>query len=196
LLYLDYGRLIAMRKSYLMLLITVLLFSCAPVLQKDLMLRGIYNPNLSEVKKSPILNEGKLYILGGIIVKTTVTKEGSLIEAIFVPVNSYGYLKDYTTSSERFLALYRGKGILDPLIYKENREITLAGKFIEVRKGTIGEMEYDYPLFEVEDIYLWEEYKDTDRYSYPPYYPSPFYRYRYYPYYPYYDPYPYYPWWY
>jgi len=186
-----------MKKSFLMLFIAVFLFSCAPVLQKDLMQRGIYNPNLSEVKESPILNEGKLYILGGIIVKTTVTKEGSLIEAIFVPVNSYGYLKDYTTSSERFLALYRGKGILDPLIYKKNREITLAGKFIEVRKGKIGDMEYDFPLFEIEGIYLWEEYQDTDRYLYPPYYyPPPFYRYRYYPFYPYYDPYPYYPWWY
>jgi len=184
-----------MKRSYLMLFITVFFFSCVPVLQKDLMQRGIFNPSLSEVKQSPILNSGKLYILGGIIVKTTVTKEGSLIEAIFVPVNSYGYLKDYTTSSERFLALYRGQGLLDPLIYKENREITLAGKFIEVRKGTIGEMEYDYPLFEIEGIYLWEENREADQYLYPPYYPPPFYRYRHYPFYPYYDPYPYYPWW-
>lgn len=185
-----------MKKLYLIIFINIFIFSCVPVLKKDLMKRGIYNPRLSEMKQSPVLNKGKLFILGGIIVKTTVTKEGSLIEAVLVPVNSWGYLKGYTTSNERFLALYRGKELLDPIIYNEKREITLAGEFIETREGIIGEMEYDYPLFEIKGIYLWEEYKETGYYSYPQYYPPPFYRSRYSPFFPYYDRYPYYPWWY
>jgi outer membrane lipoprotein len=187
-----------MKKLYLIIFINIFIFSCVPVLNKDLMKSGVYTPHLSEIKESPVLNTGRLFILGGIIVKTTVTKEGSLIEAVFVPVNSWGYLKGYTTSNERFLALYRGKGLLDPLIYNEKREITLAGEFIETRKGIIGEMEYDYPLFEIKEIYLWEEYKETGYYSYPPYYPQPYYFPPYYRYRhsPFYDNYPYYPWWY
>lgn len=184
-----------MKKLIPIILINLFMFSCAPVLTRDLMQKGIYSTNLSEIKQYPVLNRGKLFILGGIIVKTTLTKEGSLIEAIFVPVNSWGYLKGYTTTNERFLALYRGKDLLDPLIYSEKREITLAGEFIEIRKGNIGEMEYDYPLFEIKQIYLWEEYKEPGYNSYPPYYPPPYYRYRHFPYYPYYDYYPYYPWW-
>ena len=184
-----------MKKLCLIVIINIFMFSCVPVLTRDLMQKGIYNTRLSEVKQDPVLNKGKLFILGGIIVKTTVTKEGSLIEAIFVPVNSFGYLKEYkTTSNERFMALYRGKELLDPLIYSEKREITLAGEFIEIRKGFIGEMEYDYPLFEIKEIYLWEEYKGNNYYSYPPYYPPPYYRYWNSPYY--FDRYPYYPWWY
>jgi outer membrane lipoprotein len=192
LLYLKYERYITMKKLYLLILINLFLFSCAPVLTRDLMQRGIYTTRLSEVKQNPVVNKGKLFILGGIVVKTTVKKEGSLVEAIFVPVDSMGYLKGYRAANERFLAIYRSKEILDPLIYREKREITLAGEFIEIRKGTIGEMEYDYPFFEIKEIYLWEEYKETGYYP-PPYYPAPYYRYRYSPFYDYY---PYYPWWY
>ena len=32
--------------------------------------------------------------------------------------------------------------MLDPLVYRKGREITLAGDFVEVRKGKIDEMEY------------------------------------------------------
>ncbi|RJQ16124.1 MAG: hypothetical protein C4560_10230 [Nitrospiraceae bacterium] len=176
--------------------------SCAPVLNEDLMKRGIYNFRLSEIKQNPESNTGRLFILGGIIVKTTVTKEGSLIEAIYAPVDSLGYLRGYETSAGRYLAIYRGKELLDPLIYSEKREITIAGEFIGTRKGHIEEMEYVYPLFEIKDIYLWQEYMGADYYpSYSPYpyYPPPYYTPYYYRHNPYYPDQPHYPgrrWWY
>jgi outer membrane lipoprotein len=161
------------------------MFSCAPVLRKDLMIEGIFDAQLSEIKQNPTINKGKLFVLGGIIVKTTVTKEGSLIEAIHVPVNSRGYLKSDGSSNGRFLAIYH-KELLDPLLYSERREITLAGEFIEIRKNKIGEMDYSFPVFEIKDIHLWEEIEKRDYYYGPPYYYP-----RYYRHYPYY-----YPWWY
>ncbi len=186
-----------MKKIFLILFVPVFFFSCAPVLTKDFMQRGIYNMPLTELKQNPVLNKGKLFILGGIIVRTSITKEGSLIEALMVPVNSRGYLKGYKAGkNERFLALYRGPELLDPVIYNEKREITIAGEFIETRKGAIGEMEYTYPLFEIKEIYLWDEYKENIYYLYPPYYPPPYYRYKFNPSSPYYDNYPFYPWWY
>jgi outer membrane lipoprotein len=182
-----------MKKLALIAIVFVFFISCAPVLTSSVMQRGIYDVDFSELRQSPVLNKGKLFILGGVIVKTTLTKEGSLIEAIYVPVDSRGYLKSYGTSNERFLALYRGTKLLDPLIYSEKREVTIAGEFIETRKDTIGEMEYVYPLFEIKEIHLWEEYREPDYYPYPPPYypPPPYYRLRHYPYYDY----PYYPWW-
>jgi outer membrane lipoprotein len=59
------------------------------------------------------------------------------------------------------------------MVYKKGREVTLAGEFVEARKGKIDEMEYVYPVFEIREIYLWEERTGY----YPPNY-----------YYPYYDP--------
>lgn len=174
-----------------LLLIISFLTSCAPVLSKFTMSQGILMDSLSEVKEDPKSHIGELYILGGIIVKTTTSKEGSLLEAVFVPVNSTGYLKSYPVSSGRFLALYRNKDILDPLMYSEKREITLAGEFMGLKKGMIGEMEYSYPFFEIKEIYLWPDVKLSDRYPYyyyPPPYPPYYYRYNRYRFYD--------PWWY
>jgi len=172
-----------MRKYYLIILLAGLLMSsCTPVLSRNLISIGIFNDGLSEIKQAPDSYKGRLFIFGGIIVKTETTKEGSLIEAIFVPVNSLGYLKSYTTSGGRFLALYKSREILDPLIFSQKREISLAGEFMEIRKGKIGEMDYDYPLFEIKEIHLWEEVKERDYYYYymPP--PAPYWYYRHGPY--------------
>lgn len=168
--------------------------SCAPVLSQHYLQQGIYNPNLNELKENPIIHDGKLFIFGGIIVSTTASKEGSLIEAIYVPVNARGYFKDwYREGGGRFMAIYRNKEILDPLIFSEKREVTLAGEFIGIRKGAIGEMDYDFPFFEIKEIYLWQDYKTRAPYYY---YPPPYYYPPYYPGYyrdPYYYPH-YYPW--
>jgi outer membrane lipoprotein len=177
-----------MKKYYLLIALAFsLMSSCVPVISRNLLSQGILDTNLSEIKQDPASYKGRLFILGGIIVKTSTTKDGSLIEAVFVPVDSWGYLKSFKASSGRFLAIYKSGEILDPLIYSEKREITLAGEFIELRKGKIGEMEYTYPLFEIKEIHLWEEVKDMDYYYYyspPPPYPYWYYRHR-----------PYDPWW-
>jgi outer membrane lipoprotein len=180
-----------MKNPYLTIFICLLLFSCAPVLRHDFLNQGTYDVRLSEIRQNPALNKGRLFILGGIIVNTTITKEGSLIEAVYVPVTSRGHLKKLKASNGRFLALYRGKELLDPVIYEEKREITIAGEFVETRKGKIGETEYDYPLFEIKEIYLWEEIRKKGYYYYipppfPPYLPYPHWNYPH----RYYDP-----WW-
>ena len=172
-----------MKKTFFTALISLLLMtSCAPVLKKDLIKSGALDINPAALRQETSQYVGQLYILGGIIAKTTVTEQGSLIEALYVPVNSKGYFKEKLSSSWRFLALYKGDEFLDPLIFDEKREITIAGEFKGTRKGMIDEVEYIFPLFEIKEIHLWEEHRDRDRYLYPEFYPPLFYRYR--PYYP------------
>ena len=168
-----------MKKLFLILPVIMSLFSCAPVLRVDLMKTGTFDARLQEIKDNPETYKGQLFILGGIIAGTTATEKGSMIEALYVPVNSRGYLKWATASHERFLAVFSEK-FLEPLIFSKGREVTLAGEFVEVRKGRIEEMEYTYPLFEIKELYLWEERKDY-YYVEPPY--------------PYWNP-PYLYWWY
>lgn len=172
-----------MKKGYLitaMIAMAVIIAACAPVLRREVMDAAVRGLSPQEIKRSPEINKGKLFILGGVIVNTKVTSEGSLIEALYVSVDSRGYLESVKTSDGRYLALYpKEYGILDPMIYRNGREITLAGEFIGTREGRIDEADYLYPLFEIREIYLWEERRDY----YGPYY------YPYYPYYPYYyDP--------
>jgi outer membrane lipoprotein len=158
-----------MKKFFLIALTIVFVFSCSPVLKRDIMDKGTKDTKLPDILQNAEMYKGKLFILGGVIIETKFADKGSLIEAMYVPVDSRGYLKE-VKSSGRFLALYpKEKGLLDPVIYSRGREITFAGEFIEPRKGKIDEMEYIYPLFEIKDIYLWEK---REEYYFMPAYPS------------------------
>ncbi len=155
-----------------MIAASLILFSCAPVLNRDLMKEGQRNASLDELRAHPEMYKGKLFILGGVIVDSRFTEEGSQIEVLSLPVDSYGYLKDSGKTMGRFLGIYpRDKGLLDPVVYKKGRNVTLAGVFVDARKGKVDDMEYVYPVFEVRQIYLWEETSYYAPYYYPPYYP-------------------------
>jgi outer membrane lipoprotein len=154
----------------MLLVVSLLLFSCAPVLRKDLMDSAVRDFSFSDLKQNPEIYKGRLFVLGGIIANTKATAEGSLIEALYVPVDSRGHLKELGTSHARFLALLpKESGFLDPMIFRPDREITLAGEFIGTREGKIDEMEYRYLFFRIEEVYLWEEKTYYSPYYYDPY---------------------------
>lgn len=142
-------------KWYVLAFAGFLLCSCiAPVLQKTVMEQGTRNPNIADLTRDPARYRGQLFVFGGIIASTTIVRDGSLIEAVYVPVDGAGNLQNVPAPSRRFLALYRDS-IADPVIYRSGREITIAGTFIENRKGKFGEMEYTYPFFHIVEMYLW-----------------------------------------
>jgi outer membrane lipoprotein len=184
-----------MKRRLIILIGSLMLISCTPVLDRDLLREGARNVPLSQIRENPDANQGKLFILGGVIIETRVTDKGSLLEVLAVPVNAQGYLRDLERYGGRFLALYpRTSGMLDPIIYKKGREITLAGSFMENRQGKIDEMEYTYPVFEIKQIYLWDEQRDyylMPAYPYYYNYPYPYGGWYGYGYDPFYDPF----WW-
>ncbi len=167
----------------------LLVAACArPVIKESLLKEGIRHVSLSALSANKDLYRGKLFILGGIIANTTITSEGSVIEALYVPVDDKGYLKE-EPGRGRYLAIWpKESGILDPMMYRRNRQITVAGTFEGFRKGKLDKATYYFPVFDVVQIFLWSEEP-----TYPAYYYSPYYYGPYYPYYPYYySPYPYY----
>jgi len=163
-----------MKKIFLISIIFLVLSACSPVLDRELMNRGIREVPFSGLRETPDAYQGKLFILGGLIVESRFTEKGSQLEALAVPVDSRGYLQGVERSQGRFLAVNpRSQGLLDPLVYRKGREVTIAGTFIEARKGKIEEMDYVYPVFEIKEIYLWEDRKDYYEPRYFPY--SPYY---------------------
>lgn len=146
---------------YFLMFVAFLFSSCAtPVIRPDLMEGAVLNPLMSDFVHDPDQMRGGLFILGGIIVSTRYTDEGSMIEAVHVPVSSHGYLAAPAPSARRCLLIYPNeKGKLDPAVYSKDKGITVAGVFIENRIGFIDEVSYVYPTFLIEDIYLWEHGK-------------------------------------
>jgi outer membrane lipoprotein len=179
---------------------SMLLYSCAPVLDRSLMKESVKDVSFRTLREHPDEYRGRLFVLGGVIVKTRLTAEGSQIEALHVPVDSQGYFSDRGRSEGRYFAvLPKEDEILDPEVYLQGRRVTLAGRFTGLRKEKIEEMEYVYPVFRIEQIYLWSmdtgyypgSYYDPWFYPYPYYYGDVWWGYPYYPY-PYYYNYNYY----
>ncbi len=145
-------------RMLIVLLIFPVALSCAPVIKRDLMSRAIINPSLKALQKEPERYRDRLFILGGRIVETRVTDEGSLIEAVVLPVDDHGYISYAPYTGGRFIARLKNEaGILDPAIFREDLEVTVAGVFRELREGRIDEGRYLFPLFDIEEIHLWEE---------------------------------------
>jgi outer membrane lipoprotein len=167
-------------KQIRFILITALFFltACAPVFREEIMKNATLNPSLAELNAAPSSFEGRMFIIGGRIISSSATEEGVVLEALYLPVDSRGYIDFYEKYRGRFLAIMpKSRGILDPLIFVTGRDVTIAGTYRGVRKGMIDKLEFSYSYFEIVGIRLWEE-------SYY-YYGSPFY-----------DPYPYYFFWY
>jgi outer membrane lipoprotein len=169
-----------MKRIVLLMSAIMVLTACSPVLDRELMKQGLRDVPFSQLRAAPDTFKGKLFILGGIIVGARFTETGLLIEALYIPVDSSGYLEEGEHSHGRFLAFYpKSSGLLDPIVYRKGREITLAAEFLETKKGKIDDMEYIYPVFEIRQIYLWDEmrhYYNYPYYNYPydPFYYSPF----------------------
>ncbi len=170
-------------------ILSVLIVSgCAHVISEEL--RGQVTPELSfkEVIRDPVKYKGEVVLWGGVIISSTNTKEGTLIEVLEKPLGFRGQPKDVDVSEGRFLILH--PEYLDTAIYAQDREITVAGKLIDERTLPLGQIAYTYPVIVPKEMHLWEREEPVYRHPYWPYgWWGP-------PWWPYYRYHPYYPWWY
>ena len=162
-----------------------IILSCTPVLDRQFMDEGSRDVSFAALREAPAQYQGRVFILGGVIVRTKFTEEGTEIEAMHVPVDRYGEFENSGRSEGRFIAVMpKDVMLLDPVLYKKGRRITLAGEFIGTRNGKIEEMSYTYPLVRIRQVYLWKQKK---KYDHPPHFYDRWF-----------TPYPYYyrnPWW-
>jgi outer membrane lipoprotein len=147
-----------MKKIILTILIPLLLFSCASVLRKDLLDSGTRDVTLSDMMRNPDAYKGKLYILGGTVINVKGIDNGTILEAAYTPVDRYGYLKQSQKTKERYMALCpKEKADLCAENYARGSDVTMAGIFTGTQPVDIKDKTYAYPLFRVEQIYLWPE---------------------------------------
>jgi outer membrane lipoprotein len=142
--------------------------------------------DFSELATNPDKFKGETVILGGQIIKTTPTADGTLLTVLETKTKDAERPGGREATQGRFMAL--AKGFLDPQVYSEGRQVTVAGKVAGKRMDKVGELEYAYPLINADQVYLWP--RPDPYYYYPPLYGS---------YWPYYYPYGPYgafgPWW-
>jgi outer membrane lipoprotein len=160
-------------KARLLLILTAmgLIVSCAPF-SKEMLLRVDPALNFVDVQKNPDAYAGKTVLWGGVIIETSNKQQETVLKVLQTELDYQKRPTRLDRSLGRFLI--RQPGFLDPAIYKEGREITVAGEVAGKEVQPLGSSQYAYPVIAAKEIYLWER-RPAYRPIYPLWYYDPYY---------------------
>jgi outer membrane lipoprotein len=169
-----------MKHIFISILLSLSISSCAHVISGEYRNASVKDLPFSQLIANPDVYLDKMFIFGGFIAETNMTGHGTEIEVVQSPLDRFGNVKDTDVSEGRFILTTSRN--LDPLIYRQGREIAIAGILTGSRKKMLGDIEYIYPVFDAKEIKLWKEeeyclYPDM----YPCWYGPFYYRSLYYP---------------
>lgn len=160
------------RLSFILAAIFIFSTGCAPVISQKYREQARADIPFSAVAANPSAYKGSLFIWGGTIVDTSPTRTGTTIEVVQTPIDRIGAPENLDASEGRFLV--RINRFLDPQIYSQGRQVTVAGVLTGSEIKALGQAEYEYPVLDVREIYLWREEPDYYYPYYPPYYDYPY----------------------
>lgn len=159
----------------------LLLGGCAHVLSREALLDVDPGVDFAQVKANPDAHKGKTLLLGGLIIDTRLSREGTTLEVLRYTLDRWGEPQAADEAAGRFLA--RTGRFLDPELYTPGLLITLTGIVEGVETRSLQNYDYVYPVFRIAEAYVWSRrYGPAYPYGYyDPY--SPWWPYRPYPYY-------------
>ena len=164
----------------------ILSAGCAHVISEESLRLVDRSLSFVQLKENPDRYVGSYALLGGAIASVSNTKQMGQLEVVQFQLDSDNMPAGSYNSGGRFLA--QTDGFLDPLVYKPGRLVTIVGEVKGHKTMPLDQIEYDYPIIAIREIYLWRPV-DVRSYPYPYYYP-------YYPYDYWWHPYgPWSPWW-
>ncbi len=134
----------------LMLLIT----ACASVMSETTMNSVDQSVSFAALQQKPDAYKGKVVLLGGQIIATTVKDNETWIEMLEKKLDSGQKPENTDQSGGRFLIKFQG--FLDPAIYSPGRYLTVAGQVEGKVIRPINETKYTFPLLVAKEHYLWK----------------------------------------
>ncbi len=137
----------------LMAALIFFIMGCAHVVPKEIRERSEEIPAITLIK-NPDAYKGKFVILGGIIISSKNTEDGTYIEVLQKNLDYRGRPEITDISHGRFIIFY--DGYIDTAIYSQGREITVAGEVFGKTIRPLGEIQYPYLLIKSRELYLFE----------------------------------------
>ena len=146
-------------RPYLLLLSSIFIFSCAPVISEEIRGGADISLTFKEVAQSPDTYEGKIVLWGGEIIQTLPQGDGTtLIEVLEWPLGWREKPKRTVSFQGKFLVLL--KEPLDSSVYRSGGRITVAGEIQGSMEGekirSVSDPTYLYPLLLSKEIHVWE----------------------------------------
>lgn len=120
----------------------------------------------ADVKASPDAYRGRTLVVGGEVLGAKRLKEGTRIEILQLPLD--GALRpepDLTQSQGRFVAMQRE--FLDPAILPPDTPVTVTGEVTGSVTLPLDEIDYAYPVLEIDRIKIWTREADERLRPYP-----------------------------
>lgn len=97
---------------------------------------------------------------GGVIAQVENNPDGSVIEMVHYPLKSSGRPNLSKESIGRFKVFV--DGFIDPLVFKQERVVSVLGTVGEPIEGAVSEQVYIYPSLHATGYYLWEDVEEFD----------------------------------
>lgn len=137
------------------LLLAALLAGCAATPSLD---RSTVDLDIAprEVASSESMPEGTVN-WGGRIVAIRTVDESSEIEVLSFPLTSTGRPDTRRDSDGRFIAVR--EGFVDPLVYGPGRAVSVVGRIMSRREGSVGDAPFTWPVVAVVDMAPVEEHR-------------------------------------
>ncbi|MBW1732810.1 MAG: Slp family lipoprotein [Deltaproteobacteria bacterium] len=149
------------RQLLWVLLIGALWFgACAKVISPETVKQVNKGITFASLLKNSAAFSGKTVLLGGSIIKTENLADKTLIIMLQRPLDEEMRPMGDDESGGRFII--SAPGFLDPAIYREGREITVAGRVAGDLLRTLDKIEYAYPVIDRIELYLWPVEKALD----------------------------------
>ncbi len=121
--------------------------------------------SFEEIRNAPEDYVGEMVLLGGEIIQTRNTTQGTLFLVLQKELDYRGKPRKDDRSAGRFMV--QDPRFLDPAIYSSRRLITVAGRVMGTQTRKLDELDYTYPVLHAEEIHLWRDEPKNQYYFYP-----------------------------
>jgi len=122
--------------------------------------------SFKEIRKDPEKFIGERVLLGGEIISSRNTTQGTLLYVLQKELDYRDKPRKDDRSDGRFMV--QDPRFLDPEIYGSRRLVTVAGRVMGKQVRKIGDLDYVHPVIHAEEIHLWRgEPERREYYFYP-----------------------------
>lgn len=128
--------------------------ACAPTFTKEALDQVDRTLSFSDLRKDVERNQGKWVMLGGVVIETKNSAQGSTIEILQRPLDRQGRPRETDETEGRFIV--ESTEFLDGAVYHAGKRISLIGQVRGQEIRPLGEMNYRYPVIVSRELRLWE----------------------------------------
>lgn len=127
---------------------------CAPTFSSAALDRVDRSIPFRELQGNPGRYVGKWVLLGGVIIETRNTKEGTFIEVLQTPISRRGRPEETEETAGRFIIA--SPQFLDGAVFRSGKRISVVGEVSGKEVRPLGQIHYQYPVVTAKELQLWE----------------------------------------